>query len=72
MVCENNIKYLITAFAILFWFKGMYRILDKFVVDNTTNNIILVILSLCLLFLNEGTLKTLGSENNQPDIGENK
>jgi hypothetical protein len=66
MFCENNIAYLITAIAVLFWFKGMYRVLDKYIPDNMTNNVILIFLSLSLLFFNEGTLKTLGSSNKVP------
>lgn len=67
MFCENNITYLITAIAILFWFKGSYRILDKYIPDTMTNNFILIILSLAILFFNEGTLKTLGSSSKQPE-----
>jgi hypothetical protein len=62
--CENDGNYIITAIGLLFWFKGMYRILDFYVPDSLTNNIILVILSLSLIYISVGSLRVLGASRN--------
>jgi hypothetical protein len=64
--CENDGNYIITAIGLLFWFKGMYRILDYYIPDSMTNNIILVILSLSIIYISAGSLRVLGSSRN-PD-----
>ncbi len=64
--CENDGNYIITAIGLLFWFKGMYRILDFYIPDSLTNNIILVILSLSLIYISVGSLRVLGASRN-PD-----
>lgn len=64
---NNEIKYLITAMGLLFWFKGMYRILDFYIKDTLKNNIILVIFALTLIYLSAGSLFVLGSSAKSPE-----
>jgi hypothetical protein len=61
MFCGNgDLKNLITAIGLLFWFKGMYRILDYYIPDTIANNLILVILSFSIIYINVGSLHVLG------------
>jgi hypothetical protein len=57
----KNIKFLISALATLFWFKGMYRILDEIISDKIINNVILVIAALIIFYINNGEFDEIGS-----------
>ncbi len=65
--CDNDITYLITAIGLLFWFKGMYRIIDFYIQDTLTNNILLVILALALIYISAGSLRVLGISRRSPE-----
>jgi hypothetical protein len=71
MIVENA-KHLIIGFGVLFWFKGMYRILDIYIGDTITNNTILVILSLCIFLYFDGSLEKIGSRTVQQPYDRKK
>lgn len=56
----SNIKILITAIATMFWFKGMYRILDNIIPDTWFHNILMAIGALAFFYLNDGELNEIG------------
>lgn len=56
----DNIKILITAIASLFWFKGMYRMLDRIVEDTWFYNIIMVLVALFIFYIDDGKFYEIG------------
>lgn len=54
-----NIYVLITGIAIIFWFKGMYGILDHFVPHTLKWSLGLAITGLSILYLNDFSLDEL-------------
>jgi hypothetical protein len=70
--CENDGNYIITAIGLLFWFKGMYRIIDFYIPDSLINNVILVILSIAIIYISAGSLRVLGSGKNPDDKNKYK
>lgn len=69
---KKNLTHLIIGFGVLFWFKGMYRILDYYIKDTMENNIIIVILSLIIFLSVDGSLEKIGSRNQTPDPDQGK
>lgn len=69
---KENLKHLIIGFAMLFWFKGMYRILDKYIKDSIENNIIIVIISLAVFYYIDGSFIKIGSNTSVPYDKQNE
>lgn len=72
MKYTNNIKILILSIAVIFWFRGMYRLLDKYIDNTVVNNIVLVIIALSIMFLVKGDLSPLGRDDNDDNGDNNK
>jgi len=53
---NENIVMLITGIGTIFWFKGMYRILDYVVPDTINYSVLLVIMGLIILFITDGKI----------------
>ena len=58
----KNLDIMITAVATLFWFKGMYRILDYIIPDTWFHSILLSFIALVIFYLNDGELNELGGK----------
>ena len=61
IICGEEKNYLITAFGLLLWYRGMYRILDIYIPDSMTNNILLVIMALAIIYRTVGSLSIIGT-----------
>ena len=64
---RNNLKIVILSFAVIFWFRGMYRILDNYVENTMVNNIMLIIASIIIMLLIKGDLSPLGKDDDDDD-----
>ena len=62
---NKNIKLLGIGLATLFWFKGMYRILDLLIPDDWYYSVILVIIALTVFYCNDGEFNELGQLSNK-------
>lgn len=62
---NKNLKLLGTGLATLFWFKGMYRILDLIIPDDLYYSVILVIIALSVFYYDDGELNELGKNGNK-------
>lgn len=68
----TNIKSIIAGLSIILWFKGMYRIFDKYIKDTMINNVLCIFIAVVIMFLNNGSLAILGQvstpETNKKNI----
>jgi len=68
---QKNIKFFIVGLATLFWFKGMYRILDLLVPDDWYYAVLLVVIALTIFYCNDGEFNELGQVADKiPPIGK--
>jgi hypothetical protein len=58
---NKNLSLFIIGMATLFWFKGMYKILDYMIPDELSYHILLALIGLSIFYLNDGELNELGS-----------
>lgn len=65
---RNNLKIVILSFAVIFWFRGMYRILDNYVENTMVNNIMLIIASITIMLLVKGDLSPLGKDGDDDNV----
>jgi hypothetical protein len=59
----KNFNIIITAMATLFWFKGMYRILDYIIPDTIYYSVSMSLIALFIFYFNDGELNELGKVN---------
>ena len=54
-----SLYVIITGIAIIFWFKGMYGILDHFIPNTLQWSVGLVVIGILILYLNDFSLNEL-------------
>ncbi len=67
----DNITALFIAFGILFWYKGMYRIMDKFIPDELPNNLICALIGLLILYFNDSKLFEIAKKPGREKLKNN-